>query len=161
MIISNENSFPVILDNLMCPLITTHFWTLDLKRDDFFLKKLVSLTQFNCALLTLNINNYIVYLPIDWYLLIYSSETSQLDLVRGDELTHGRFTAAVYNHKLSKMVQGEIRVVDFALNQKFLVPSFVRTEMICHALGHNSWCMMTNIDVYNRHIKGKLVGDFT
>ncbi len=159
MIISDESSFPIIIDSIETPLITDYFWVLDLEAKDFRLNPLQMNEELHTPSLLLNILGYAIEVPANWNLLVYSEDTSQLDLVEISELTSGNFTAVVYQHKKDRIHPGPVRVMNYSPNAKIHTPSLHKTHMLCHALGPDHWICLSAADNYNKYLKNAIVGD--
>jgi hypothetical protein len=159
MIISDENYFPIVIDSVETPLIIDFFWTLNLAERDFMLSKLLMNEEMTTEALDLNIDDYMVSIPTSWNILIYSEETSQLDIVEAYELTHNNFTALAYNHKTDRVYPAPIKVMDYHISTKIYSPSLHKTQMICHAIGPDHWICLSPTDNYNKYLKNATIGD--
>lgn len=159
MIILDEHAQPIILDNIDIPFPIDHFWALDLEMMDFTLKKLELSEELTTKTLTAVINGYTVEAPADWNLLVYSPETSELDIVEFSDLTKHSYDAFVYNHKTQKLVENSMRMVDYNQLTNVQTPSLIKNTMLCHALGDEMWICIAPTDSYNKYIKGKVIGD--
>lgn len=159
MIISDENSYPILLDSIDTPLKTEFFWVLDLVEKDFYLNPLQMNEELQTPALVLNILGYAIEVPANWNVLIYSEETSQLDIAEVSDLTRGHFTALVYNHTTGKIQPGSVRVVNYSPYTKVHTPSLHKTHMLCHALGPDHWVCISPADNYNKYLKNAIIGD--
>lgn len=159
MLILDEHSNPIILDNIDIPFPVSHFWTLDLRIMDFTLKELVLSEELTTKTLSLLINGYFLEAPAEWNILVYSPETSELDVVTLSDLSKHSFSAFVLNHRTGKLVDNIIRVVDYDGDTQVQVPSLVKNSMLCHPLGYNEWVCIAPTDSYNKYIKGMVIGD--
>ena len=159
MVILDENSEPILLDNIDIPFPVSHFWALDLTLMDFTLKELLLSEELTTQTLGLVINDYYLEAPADWNMLIYSMETSELDIVTLSDLTKHSFSAVVFNHKTDRLVENRVRVVKYDMNAIVHVPSLVKNSMLCHPLGYDMWACIAPTDSYNKYIKGKVIGD--
>ena len=59
MVISDANSYPVLLDSIDTPLSTDHFWVLDLNDRDFMLNELVMLEEITTPVIAFNVGGYV------------------------------------------------------------------------------------------------------
>ena len=160
MLILDENSEPIILDDIDIPFPVSHFWALDLDLMDFTLKELALNEELDgVKTLSLVINEYFVEAPADWNILVYSPETSELDVVTLSDLTKHSFSAFVYNHKTDRLVENIVRVVDYNGYNTIQVPSLIKNSMLCHPLGYDMWVCIAPTDSYNKYIKGRVIGD--
>lgn len=160
MVISDENSRPILIDNIHTPIGVDYFWTLNLEHRDFELAKLEVLEEHsNAPLLVLNICGYVIEIPADWNVLIFSEETSQLDVAEISELCKGYYSAFVLDHKKNRQVAGYINVIDYIPMGTVQIPSINKTQMLCHHLGPNHWICISPVDNYSKYLKGATVGD--
>lgn len=159
MIILDENAHPIILDNIDIPFPVDYFWALDLEIMDFTLKALMLSEELTTKTLSVVINGYLVEAPCDWNLLVYSPETSELDIVEFSDLAKHSYNAFVYNHKTCKLVENSIRTEHYNQLTNVQTPSLIKNTMLCHALGDEMWVCIAPTDSYNKYIKGKVIGD--
>lgn len=159
MIISNDNSYPILIDDLDSPIVSSHFWTLDLKEMDFKLSKIKMLEAIETPSIVINVMDYVVRLPASWYILISSEETHKLDAALVSDLTKGGFEALVLDHKKMKPVYAPVKCVDYLKSGPIYTIALHRHQMMCHALGSEYWLCVTSIDVYNKYLKNKTVWD--
>jgi hypothetical protein len=159
MIISDDNSYPIIVDSVETPLSTEWFWVLDLVERDFMLTQLVMNEELHTPTFELSINGFVIEVPTNWNLLLYSEETSQLDIAEVSELTRGNFTALGFDHKRNRPVPCDVRVINYNPVAKVHTPSLHKTHMLCHALGPDVWLCVSPSDNYNKYLKNAMVGD--
>ncbi len=159
MIISDENSYPVMVDSVETPLSTEWFWVLDLVNKDFILTPLMMNEELHTPTFELLINNYVIEVPTNWNILLYSEETSQLDVAEVSELTRGNFTALGFQHKKDRIVPGEVKVINYNPFARVHTPSLHKTHMLCHALGPDVWLCISPSDNYNKYLKNMMIGD--
>ena len=159
MMILDENSEPILLYNIDIPFPVSHFWILDLNLMDFTLKELVLCEELTTQTLTLTINGYLLVAPTDWNMLIYSVETSVLDVITLSDFNKHAFSPFVYDHKRNKLVDNVVRVEAYDSHAVIQTPSLVKDTMLCHPLGNDMWACIAPTDSYNKYIKGKVIGD--
>jgi len=159
MIILDEHNHPIILDNIDIPFPVSHFWALDLEMMDFTLKELVLSEELTTETLTIIVNDYVVEAPADWNILIYSPETSELDVVEFSDLSKHDYSAFSYNHKSHKLMENIVRVVNYDELTTVHTPSLIKNTMLCHPLGSDMWVCIAPTDSYNKYIKGMVIGD--
>lgn len=160
MVISDENSYPIVIDSIHTPIGVDYFWVLQLDEPDFVLTKLEVLEEHaNQPMLILNILGYVIEIPADWNILVYSEETSQLDICKISEVCAGNFTAFVFDHVKNFSIPGEIRVIDYHRDGSIHMPSINKTQMLCHHLGPKHWIAISPVDNYSKYLKGATIGD--
>lgn len=159
MIISDENSYPIVVDSVETPLSTEYFWVLDLVNRDFMLTNLMMNEELTTPTFELAINGYVIEVPTNWNILLFSEETSQLDIAEVSELCRGNFTALGYQHKKDRIIPGEVKVVNYNPYSKVHTPSLHKTHMLCHALGPDVWVCISPSDNYNKYLKNMMIGD--
>lgn len=159
MIISDENSNPILIDSITTPLKMDYFWVLDLEQRDFVLQKIEVLEEHSTPILVLNIFGYAVEVPANWYILVFSTETSQLDIAEISEVSRGHFNAFVLNHQKLSHLPGHISVTEYYPRGKVHTPSLNKSQMLCHHLGQTMWICISPIDNYNKYLKDATIGD--
>lgn len=162
MVISDENSFPILIESIDTPTLTEYFWVLQLSMDgimDFTLQPLKMFEEQTTRTLEFLINGYLVEAPTNWNILVYSEETAQLDVAEISDLTRAKFTAVVYSHKTGKITAGPITVVDYHAEARIRNPTLNKHTMLCHHVGPDAWVCLAPTDNYNKYLKDKLVGD--
>jgi hypothetical protein len=160
MILLDEHNDPIILDNIDIPFPVSHFWALDLEIMDFTLRELVLNEELEGAkTLRISIHGYSIEAPADWNILIYSPETSELDVVEFSDLTKHTFSAFVYNHKTEKLVPNVVRVINYDPYTNVQTPSLIKNTMLCHPLGCDMWACIAPTDSYNKYLKDMVIGD--
>lgn len=161
MVISDENYFPILIDNIEVPTKTDMFWAFNLEHKDFMLTPLTMFEELTTAILVMEILGYCIEVPSYWNLLIYSEETSQLDIQEIYEISRGYFTAVVFDHKRNKVIPGPISVIDYKDNYKIQTVSLHKNSMMCHPLGDEYWICLSPSDNYNKYLKDSVIGDLS
>jgi hypothetical protein len=159
MIISDDNSKPILIDDLESPIRSNYFWTLNLTDLDFKLAKIKMLECINTPALVLDVLGYVIKVPASWHFLISSEDTHALDTALVSDLTKGMFTGLVINHKTMNVNYIPIRCIDYLPSVNIYTVALHRNQMICHALGANYWVCLSGIDVYNKYLKKLTVWD--
>lgn len=162
MVISDENSFPILIDSIDTPTLTDYFWVLQLSLHDdmdFLLQPLKMFEEQTTPTLEFLIGGYLVEAPTNWNILVYSEETAQLDVAEISDLTRSKFTAVVYIHETGKIVPGPVTVIDYHLEAHVRNPTLNKHTMLCHHVGPKAWICLAPTDNYNKYLKNSLVGD--
>lgn len=159
MVISDENSFPVLIDSVETPISTEYFWVLDLAEQDFRLAPFVMNEEIITPTLDLMICGYVLEVPTNWNILLYSDDTTQLDIAEISELTHGSFSALAFLHRQDRAVAANIRVVNYNISSKVYSPTLQKNQMLCHTIGPDMWVCISPSDNYNKYLKNKTIGD--
>lgn len=159
MIISDENSYPIIVDSVETPLSTEFFWVLDLVERDFKLAPLIMNEELHTPTFEISILGYVIEIPTNWNILLFSEETSQLDIAEVSELTRGNFTALGYQHRKDRVIPGAVKVLNYNPLSKVHTPSLHKTHMLCHSLGPEVWFCISPSDNYNKYLKNAMIGD--
>lgn len=159
MLIFDENSQPVILDNIYSPVPTNHIWVLDLQMLDYTLAPLIMLEEIVCSSMQLSINGYEFILPAFWSILVYDTDTSQLDLIELSEATGKEFTAAVYGPDKSGFEPGIISVTNYFVEHKNVGPSLNKHQLLCHPISESEWISVSPANTFNKYLKEMITGD--
>ena len=162
MVISDENSFPILLDSIDTPTITDYFWVLQLSLHgemEYTLNELKMFEEQTTPTLEFTINDYLVEAPTNWNILVYSEDTAQLDVVEISDLTRSSYTAVVYEHKTGKIVSGPVSVIDYHPEALVRIPALNKHTLLCHHVGPDGWICLAPTDNYNKYLKNALIGD--
>lgn len=159
MLIFDEHSHAIIIDSVSTPLTTDYFWILDLPNLDFTVAPLLMLEETVGPTHMLNILGFTFPLPTTWSMLVFSEETSQIDVVEVKDLPGNDFTAMVYGPNESRANPGKIRALDYDTKYANYGPSLNKQQMLCHPIGPDLWVNVAPTDVYNKYLKEKIVGD--
>lgn len=159
MLVFDEKSQPLIIDNIYAPTSTSHIWLLDLSIMDFTLAPLEVLEEITCPTIMVEICGFSFALPAKWYILVYDEETTQVDTVCVADLSGKEFVALGYGPNKNKAFPAKITVVDYCGQYKNVGPSLNKHQMLCHPIGPNSWVNISPTDVYNKYLKDIFVGD--
>lgn len=159
MVIADENSYPIMIDSIDTPLPIDHFWILDLEERDFRLSNLIMLEEITTPVIAFNVSGYVVEAPADWNILIYSPDTSQIDIIEVSELTRGDYSAFLFDHKHNKVMKNVVNVVDYNNYGIVHTPSMNKNTMLCHTAGPHHWVCLSPTDNYNKMLKDCSIGD--
>ena len=161
MLISNESHETIEISSIDEPVSIDHFWIMDLQQKDFMLSKLMMLEEFTSPTLTLDIFGQQINIPVEWHILVYSPETSVVDMVQISDLTRSDFCIFLYDHTTSKILENRPKVVDYTSNQLVHAPAFNKNSMLCHPVGSRYWIMIAPTDTYNKYLKDTVtIGNF-
>jgi hypothetical protein len=162
MVISDENSFPIVIDNIETPTLVNYFWVLQLDlggQIDFTLNKLVMFEEQITPSLWLSIDGFRIQVPANWNILVYSEDTAQIDVIETSELSRSTFTALTYFHKTGKIAPYPIQVVEYNRESIIRGPSLNKHTMLCHPLGPDAWVCIAPTDNYTKYLRNILIGD--
>lgn len=161
MLIFDTNNDVLILENIYTPIISDHYWVLDLNMLDFTLAPLLVLEEVVAPSIEIMVRGFRFHLPASWNLLIVDQETLQLDIVEISELAGKQFNAFVYGPKKPSFELAPVTVTDYFLNRKNVGPSINKHQMMCHPISADSWIVVSPSDTYNKYLKDKVAGDLT
>lgn len=164
MLIFDDNNRTIILDDIYTPTPTDYMWVLDLQIMDYTLAPLLVLEEIVCPSIQVRIRGYEFYLPANWNILVYSQETSELDVVEVSEVAGREFTAFVYdisNPNIVRYEPGLITVVNYVSDFVNVGPSLSKHQMLCHPISPTEWVNVTPSDTYNKYLKDAVVGNIT
>ena len=153
MLICNNNSEAVMLDNIYDPVDADHFWVLDLKMSDFTLTQLLVLEEITCPSIVVNIEGFTFPLPAVWNILVFDPETHQLDVVEIKDLAGREFVALKYGPDMKGHQGATISVVDYLPNHTNVGPSMAKYQMMCHPISPDAWVNVSPSDVYTKYLK--------
>jgi hypothetical protein len=159
MLIFDENTNPVIIDSIHSPIQTDHLWVLDLSIMDYTLAPLVMLEEVICPSMQIQIQGFEFVLPANWNILVYDSDTSQLDVIELSQTAGREFTALVYGPAKPYPTPSTIVVTNYFIEYKNIGPSLNKHQMLCHAIDKDAWCSVGPSDNFNKYLKDKTIGD--
>ena len=142
MLIFDDNNRTIILDNVYTPTPTDFMWVLDLQIMDYTLAPLLVLEEIICPSIKVRILGFDFFLPANWNMLVFSEETSELDVVEISELAGREFTAFVYdisNPNIVKYTPGVVSVLDYSSEYINVGPSLNKHQMLCHPVSPTEW----------------------
>lgn len=161
MLIFNEHSNIVVLDTIYTPLVTKYCWITDLEEKDFDLMEIRLLEEMVGPTVTLMVNGFQFKAPASWYMLVYSEETSDVDIVKLYDLMRGDFTALVSGPKTGAKIEPiPVSVVDYNETGSIVTPRLSKNQMLCHPINTNQWVSISPYDQYNKALKNCIAGDF-
>ena len=160
MYIFDENSQPLIVDNLFDPIVTETFWVLDLEQKDFMQTELTMLEETTCPGMVLAVDNFGgIVLPAHWHVLVCDPDTMQLDAVTVGDMAGKEFRVFVYGPQISKPRIEVTRVLNYLPRHRHVSPTLSRHQMLCHAIGQSHWVCVSPSDTYNKFLKSAIIGD--
>jgi hypothetical protein len=162
MLIFDDHNKTIILDNVYTPTPTNYMWVLDLQIMDYTLAPLLVLEEIICPSIKVRIRGFDFFLPANWNMLIFSEETSELDVVEISELAGREFTALVYDISDPLIVRykpGLVSVLDYSPEYVNVGPSLNKHQMLCHPISPAEWINVSPSDTYNKYLKTAVIGD--
>lgn len=159
MLIFNENSDTIILENIQAPVPTDYFWVLDMQLMDYTLSPLQFLEEVVCPSMTVSIHEFEFILPANWNLLVYDPETLFLDVVEIADLAGKEFTALIHGVKNIGPTPGIARIIDYHIEHKNVSPSLNKNQMLCLPVSPTMWINVAPSDGYNKYLKECIVSD--
>lgn len=162
MLIFDDHNKTIILDNVYTPTPTNYMWVLDLQIMDYTLAPLLVLEEIICPSIKVRIRGFDFFLPANWNMLIFSEETSELDVVEISELAGREFTALVYDISDPLIVRykpGLVSVLDYSPEYVNVGPSLNKHQMLCHPISPTEWINVSPSDTYNKYLKTAVIGD--
>ena len=161
MIIVDSDNQPVMLDSIIGPNLTEYMWTLDLSIMDFTLAPLVMIEELICPAIQILIQGFEFILPANWNILVYDSETSQLDIIQVCDTGGREFTAFVYGPNASFPTPGIITATNYHPVYTHVGPSVNKHQMIAAAIGPEQFILVSPFDGFNKYLKSAAIGDLT
>lgn len=159
MLFFDEDTKPIILEDIDVPVLADYMWVLDLNLRDFTLAPLLVFEEIICPTIEVQVLGFKFPLPAYWSILIFDEETLQLDMISVSKLTSGGFTTLVYGPSMPNIIPGKITVVDYFVSFRNVAPSLNKFQMLCHPIAPNLWVCVSPSDVYNKYLKDCVIGD--
>lgn len=158
MLIFDDEAKPLFVDSIHVPTITENFWVLDLDMMDYTLAPLIAFQEIVSTTIIVDILGFQFPLPSFWVMLVFDTETSQVDVVKIKRLAGKQFTAFVYGPQISTAHAGTISVVDLC-GYRHVTPLLNKQQMLCHPINPHMWVNIAPSDNYNKYLKDKTIGD--
>lgn len=159
MLILDEHNEPIIIESIHTTTPTEYFWVLDLNQEDYTLTPLVMLEEVICPTMELQINGFVFEVPASWNILVFDTDTTQLDIIELSEAAGREFTALVYGPTKSYPSPGRVIVTNYFVEHKHVSPSLNKHQMLCHPISATEWINISPSDSFNKYVKNKTVGD--
>lgn len=159
MLIFDEHTTPIIIDNIRGPVVTSHVWVLDLNMHDFTLAPLTVLEEICCPSVQILINQMEIILPANWHILVYDGDTGQLDVVELADTASREFTAFAYGNNTVRPIPMLITMTNYYVQYVNVGPMLQKHQMLCHPIGENLWCCVSPADGYNKYLKEQYIYD--
>ncbi len=160
MIISNEDNTKISIDSISNPLKSEYCWVLDIQYRDFTLIQLNVIEEYVGPIFSMYIGTAKIKVPTYWNILVYSVDTSQLDIVEFSEVSRGNYLAFCFDNKKNKHFGQPIRATtDYKSEDTIYCPAINKTQMLCHNITDDAWVCISPIDNYNKYLKDATIGD--
>lgn len=160
MLFFDSNSKPIIIETLKSPVVSSHFWTLNLEQRDFLMASISYIEEIVSASVQLEVEGFRFFVPAAWYILVADKETAMIDAIRVSDVSCNEFTAFVYGPTRSKADCLPVRAVDYAPSHTNVGPSIHKNEMLCHPIDPSRWVCIGPSDPYSRYLKNSAISDF-
>ncbi len=159
MIIFDENNLPTILDSILGPTVSEHFWILDLSIMDFTLTPLLMLEEVISPGIQIRILGFEFVLPASWSILVYDQDTTQLDVVQLCDVGGRSFTAFVYGPNKTFPLPATITATNYFPEFAHVGPSLNKHQMIAAAVSEDQFVLVSPSDSFNKYLKNATIGD--
>lgn len=157
--ILNERNQLEVLDHLLCNVVGETFWVLDLGIMDFTLTPLLMLEEQRCSAVQTIIGTEHVTIPSSWKVMIYDSDTSELDVIDIKDVAGRDFTAFGYGPMRAIPKPLPIKVVGHVDDFTFVVPSKHKQQMWCLPIDDTTWIVCCDSDAHVKYLKDASIGD--
>ena len=159
MLIYDEQSNPIVIDSIHTPLASSHMWVLDLELMDFTLAPIVILEETYCPSFVVNILGFEFVLPTNWFVVVYDTDTTQLDVVKLSDLVGQPYSVLGSGPEVFNASSVSMNIVNYFPQYKNVSPSLNKHQMLCHPIAPGYWVNISPVDTYNKYLKNKTVGD--
>lgn len=159
MLIYNEHTKPIIIESIHTPLASSFMWVLDLEMQDYTLAPIQMLEEIYSPAITLDVLGFSFTLPSNWFVVVYDSETMQLDVVKVADLTGQMHTLLGGGPSITRATPVYATPVDYSPQYKHVGPSLNKHQMLCHPVAPGFWINVSPIDTYSKYLKDAIAGD--
>jgi hypothetical protein len=138
----------------------------DLSISDVVLKPILALEELTSPAFECELLGDRFFVPANFYTLIYSPETSQVDTVKFIDIVSNNANIVIGGWKYGNNVDDySVKIVDFTQSKTFIMPLNCKQHLTCLPFNDSNdntvkWIYTTPYDVYNRYLKNSLLGDF-
>lgn len=160
MLLINEENKTLILDSIHTPIKSQFMWVLDLSLQDFTLAPINMLEETHSPALLVDIVGFHVIFPANWFVVVYDTETTQIDVVKFSELTGFKHTIMGGTLNSSVVIPIQTTIIDYNPRFVHVSPSLNKHQMLCHPIAPDIWINISPTDPYNKFLKNTSVGDF-
>lgn len=160
MLIFNEHTEIIALETIYTPLVSKYCWITDLEERDFRLMEIKLLEEMVGPGVIASVDGFTFEVPASWFMMIYSTETSDVDIVRMHELMRGDFTALVCGPHQGKITPAHVSIVDYMESMTIVTPRLSKNQMLCHPINASQWVCISPFDQYNKVLRNCIAGDF-
>ena len=159
MLIYDERTQPIMIDSIHNPIPSSHLWVLDLEMMDFTLAPISILEEVHCPTFVVNILGFHFTLPVNWYVVVYDVDTTQVDAVKVSELAGQSHTLLGSGPDLFRASPVTATIEEYIPKFRNVSPTVNKHQMICHPIAPGYWINVSPVDTYNKYLKDKIVGD--
>lgn len=139
MLILPEYNRPLIIDNLLAPLVAKYNWMFDAPNTDFVLNPIQYLEETSGSCVRIRINNSEFWVPSSWSILIVDPDTYQIDTVGISSCASADYSAFAFAPDENSLRTFDIMVLDFTENMSVVHPMISKGQGLVHPVGPMKW----------------------
>jgi hypothetical protein len=117
------------------------------------------LEEIHSPAIVLDVLGFTFTLPTNWFVIVYDTETTQIDAVKISELTGNTHTLMGSSISSPRVAPIKATPVDYFPQYKHVGPSLNKHQMLCHPVAPDFWISVSSIDTYSKYLKEMIVGD--
>ena len=136
-----------------------YVWIFDTKARDFMLSKLNAVIKHTVPIIHIYYNGSIIRLPTSWYVVVYDSDTSEIDVIPVTALMGRRFDLLGLTPDSYKPVAIPATAINYNTRAEFFTPSLLPEQMACIATNSNLWICAGPNEQCTNYLKQTVVGD--
>ena len=134
MLIFNENAEIIALNTIYVPLVSKYCWITDLVEKDYRLMEIKLLEEMVGPCVTAAVGGIVFDLPASWYVLVFSEETSDVDVIKVHDLMRGDYTCLASGPAQSNYRPVHVSIIDYKEQGSIVTPRLNKNQMLCHAM---------------------------
>jgi hypothetical protein len=159
MMFFDDTAFPIILESLYQPLATTHYWVYSLDMMDLTLHPLTVLEEITCTALEVQINGSALVVPANWGILIYDTETTQVDAIELSNTIGQSFGALVGSMVDSSAHEAQITITNYFPSIPIITPSMSKSMLLCHPISNTEFVILCSSIPHTKYLKNLILSD--
>lgn len=162
MLFFDELKRTIILDSRFTPLSSKYVYVLDLEEKDFFMRPFLIIEEIVAKVVCeLEINGFRFMLPASWAVLIGDPDTSQIDATEIYRLSGKHFQLFTFGYNMSYPQLVDVKIINEHHNQRVIVPSLNRKQMLCHPISPDTWININpSVNSCVKLLNNSVIGDF-
>jgi hypothetical protein len=135
MLILTDYNKPYLIDSPTAPMVVKNYWIFNGGQLDYTLAPINYLEETIGTALKLNINGYVIQVPITWFIMISDEETTQLDMISISNCITSNSSALLMTPTDLKFRVTDIKIIGIDHDISLTHPMLQKNTAVCHPIG--------------------------